>query len=618
MFMPGMSTLRHATISLSALAILSLSAYGQPVAAPAPQSTTTTTTTTHLSAPAGLNTDTNSQPDGSATAGRSETDVRIRQGGGSLAAAMANFSVRTGLEIHSNANAQVVVRTVRPETPSARAGIEPGDIITQVDRHEIVTIDGFQKLILRWPSQPAFYLTLQRRDQSFRAPLGRQLTLMGMSVFPDRADRPVVVDLEPSSPAAFAGFRVGDVIRGFGHRMAATMDRLFDFGIPFIRGARAGEGLPFEVVREGKIVQLSVTRPADAELPPLTPEQERHLRHLETASDVEPPRHVISQTTTTMTRTIDPFGNVVVGATVPPVVPAMPPVVPGAVPGTVTQTVPFNAAVTQSTGTATVMGIDNLGLALPTGNAPGVGGPPPAAAFVPVQDASAAVAVLYGSPSNVLQQTLAPNLRSTTVATVTGTTPGLNAGVVGFVQIQMVVPPTGVNPPALGPNAPAAPPQSVVSARLTGIPAGNYTLAVHQCGDCGDAAGASPGPVAIALGNVVVDANGVGLLRPQTINHAPQAFLGRVVSLIPAGVLPPALPPGPPPATPQAGVAAEASLVACGVFGVSNPRRRLIADTIPADGVGFRGTTVPTGAPAPAPVFAPQSAAPPAASQPVP
>jgi len=105
-------------------------------------------------------------------------------------------------------------------------------------------------------------------------------------------------------------------------------------------------------------------------------------------------------------------------------------------------------------------------------------------------------------------------------------------------------------------------------------------------------------------------------MRPQTINYSPQAVLGRVVSLVPAGILPPALPPGQPQPTPPAGFQANASLVACGVFGVANPRRAMIADTLPPAGVP--GSMVTTGAPAPAPPapvpysppVAPQAAAP--------
>ncbi len=608
------AALCRSAMSISALAAFSCVTYGQ---APAPTSTTVTTTTSRMSAPATLNTNTNSQPDLSAWSGHPDTDIRIKAGAGGLNVAMANFSVRTGLEVRPNQNTQVIVQSVRPDTSAARAGVEPGDIISKIDGKEVATFDALHRLLLRRPTQPAFLLTLQRGDQSFRVPLGRQLTLLGMTLFPDQADRPVVTEIDPSSPAAFAGFQIGDVIVGFNRQMTSTMDRMLDWGIPYIRTVPVGQGLAFQVARDGKMYAFSVTRPADADLPVLTPDQERHLRRRAMGTNEPAPRHVISQTTTSMTQTVNP----VVGAVVPPATAVVPAAVPVGVAGGVPQSVPYNTAVTQTGATSSIVAADELGLGLPTGNVAGVGAAPSQSeSFGPLHHINAAVAVLYGKPSNMVQQTLMPTQNAATASTVTATTPGMNAGVVGFVQIQLTAPPTPVTPPRRSNpsdrNAPPATtaPQSLVSARVTGVPSGVYTLAVNEYGDCGDAAGASAGPAAITLGTLTVDANGQGRMRPQAIGYSPQAVLGRVVSLVPAGVLPPALPPGQPQPSPPAGVNANASLTACGVFGVSNPRRPLIADTLPAGGVP--GSTVTTGAPAPAPPAPPVPSSPPAAAPP--
>jgi hypothetical protein len=512
---------------------------------------------------------------------------------------MANFSVRTGLEIRANKNAQVVVANVRADTSAARAGIERGDVITSVGSNEVITVEAFQKLISRYPSQPAFFLTLKRGEQSFRAPLGRQVSLMGMTVFPDRADRPVVVDLDRSSPAAYAGFQVGDMIMGFNRQAMPTMDRLVDLGIPFIRSMAVGRGIPVQVVREGKPIQLSITRPADAELPALTPDQERHLRRLAIGVGSEPlERPVIRQTTTTMTRTrgaevVDPAGNTVVEPAVP-----------------------YGGVGPYGAGYApTIVTSDVLGMALPVGSVPGIG--PPASVtsaneFGPVQNANAAVAILYGEPSNAVQQALMPSPQAAAVTTVTASTPGLNAGVVGFVQIQANLANAAV--PSANPAVPT-PPQSFVSARIAGIPAGTYTLVVNQYGDCGDPAGASAGPAALTLGTVVVNANGRGLLQTQTINYPPQAFLGRVVSLVPVG----AVLPGQPQNAPSS-VQANANLVACGVIGLSNPRRAVIGGNMAAAGAGRPAVTTTTAARppiAPAPEVPPNAAPPAGLPQPL-
>jgi membrane-associated protease RseP (regulator of RpoE activity) len=603
-----MSTLRLTTLVTTAFVTLSAVASAQVAA---PQTTTVTTTTSHLSASPDLNTNTNSGPDVTGWSGHPDTDIQIRSRG-KLAVAMANFSVRTGIEIVPNRNAQVVVQSVRPQTPAARAGIEPGDIIAKIDGDEVATISAFQTLIQRRPTKSAYMLSMRRGDQKFRVPLGRQLTLMGMTIFPDAADRPVVAAIDRSSPAEFGGFQVGDIIVGLNHQTTGTMDRMLDFGIPYIRSVATGQGLAFMVGREGKVFQLSITRPADTDLPPLTPGQERHLRRLGMGGvAVEAPRRVIGQSTTTMTTTVAP---IVPGAVVPgPPTAVVPSEVPVGVPGGPPMSLPYNTAVTQTGGAGAIVGFDTLGLGLPTGNVEGVGAPATAAPgpFGPLHDAPAAVAVLYGKPSNMVHQTLMPSPHAPVETAVTATTPGMNAGIVGFVQIQAVAVPTQ-RPVSRDQTSPAgAPAQSIVSARVTGLPTGMYTLAVNQYGDCGDAESASPGAPAITLGTIVVNANGVGHLRPQNVAYTPQDLLGRVATLLPSGAIPAALPPGQPanrPAAAEAPVRPDTASVACGVFGLSNPRRPYLGASMA--GVGVPGTTLTTGAPAPAgPV--PTAAAPP-------
>jgi hypothetical protein len=625
-----MLTLRHATKSLIALAALSLTAYAQqpqpsPGQAPASQSsqvtspTTTTTTTTTTNRPAAspdLNTDTNSQPDITGTSGHPDTDVRIRPGIGTLASAMANFSVRTGLEIRPNTLAQVVVQSVRPETPAARAGVEPGDLITNVNGTEISTISSLQKLITKHPSQGAYFVSFRRGEHDFRVPLGRQLSLMGMTLFPDPADRPIVKAVEQGSPAELAGFRVGDVITGVDRQDTSTMAKLLDFAIPFIRNLSQGQGIPFRVIRGGKPVHFSVTRPADADLPLLTPDQERHLRRLANGDEDrqrrERPRSIKSVRSTTQTSG---------GQTINSANSQQP-----------------NAAGFGAAGMGGFGGVVGDGF----GGVPGVGTTGTGLGATGTQNVNAAVAVLRATPSTLNQQTVNPAQQ--TGNSGAAATAGSGSGVVGFVQVQANIGlngnngmPSNINPAAPGaspmtgntttntgvnpltgnaatstqnPSAAATPTpslpqqqaqpqtkntgvtgfgnntlglggignganatngingttnaangtangttgtngmngtnngvngtgstptQSFVSARLSGLAAGTYTLTVNQFGDCGDIAGAAPGPAVLTLGTVVVSANGQGSLPTQTINFAPQVFVGRTVSLVSAG-----------------------------------------------------------------------------------
>jgi hypothetical protein len=627
-----MSPLRYTAFLLSATAALPLAAYAQQAPPPsstgqaAPQSSTTTTTS--RPAPSGdLNTDTNSQPDVTGTSGHPDTDIKMKSSGG-LAPAMANFSVRTGLEIRPNNMAQVVVQSVRPDSPSARAGVEAGDVITNLNGTEISTIRSFQTLITKHPSQGAYFVSFRRGDRDFRVPLGRQLSLMGMTVFPDPADRPTVKAVERTSPADLAGFRVGDVITGVDRQDTATMAKLLDFAIPFIRNLSQGQGIPFRVIRDGKPVHFSVTRPADADLPLLTPDQERHLRRMADGSEdrARQDRPIVRKTTRT-TRTKQGQMNSVNGQA-------------GGQPNQ------------NMNGLAGAGGFGGVGLGLDGGvGDAGLGGTGTGMNGAS-SNGTAVVAVLRATHTNLTQQTQGANSNSQNGGMANS---GRRGGTVGFVQIQSnvglngnmngAVPGanpltgntttnTGVNPitgngatNTLNPGAAATGPpqaaatqqtgqqqgaqqgqplgqqgqqqqglplgqgatigngindfsnlngtnnggvntgingttngvnginngvngtdgtngvnngtngtgtsnQSFVSAQISGVPAGTYTLTVNQFGDCGDSPGAAPGPSVFTLGTITVGSNGQGSLPNRTINIGPQAFAGRTVSLI--------------------------------------------------------------------------------------
>jgi membrane-associated protease RseP (regulator of RpoE activity) len=663
-----MLTLRHAPILFSALVALPLTAHAQqpgqqsPGQAPASQSSqttaptsTTTTATTTTSRPASsgnINTDTNSQPDMTGTSGHPNTDVRIRPGVGSLTSAMANFSVRTGLEIRPNTMAQVVVQSVRPDSPAARAGVEAGDLITNLNGTEISTIGSLQRLITKQPSQGAFLASFRRGEHNFRVPLGRQLSLMGMTLFPDPADRPIVKIVEPASPAERAGFQVGDVITGVDRQDTATMAKLLDFAIPFMRNILQGQGIPFRVVRDGKPLHFSVTRPADADLPQLTPDQERHLRRL--ANGDEDRARSEQRTMTRKTRTT----RVTQGGQINSVT--------GQLPQQNQNGVGVAGAGMEGAGLGGVGVVGgDFGGGLGTTGTTGTNG-------TASSGATSAVAVLRGTPSG--QQTLNPAQQAGN--STTGATSNARVGVVGFVQIQANIglngnsnTPSNINPSAPGanpstgntttntgvnpvtgnaatstqnPRAAATPTgsqqqaqqqtgttingsngfgnvngtngmngtntgtnngtngntptQSFVSAQLSRLPQGTYTLAVNQFGECGDSAGAAPGPSVLTLGTITVNANGQGGLPTQTINFAPQAFIGRTVSLLAAGgggvVVGPVVGQS---QTANSNVQTTTGIVACGRFTVANQGNSNMGDNQGGLGAGAPSTGIGTG-----------------------
>jgi membrane-associated protease RseP (regulator of RpoE activity) len=430
--------------------------------------------------------------------------------GGDLASAMANFMVRTGLVVTPDAEGQIVVEHIRPESNAAQAGIKTGDIVTSVNGKEANGMRMLQEFLTAHPNKSAFEVGFRRGSHTFSQPLGRQISLIGMTIFPDSADRPVVYSVQPDSPAATAGIRRGDVITAVADRTTDTMAGFMNFSILFVRSLRQGQSMAVRLVRNGNPLTVSVVRPKDSELEPLTPPEQRIL---------DRQAGVLSTTTQEPARPMEP-----------------------------------------------------------------------AAAKTP-RDLTSVVAVLYG-PS-----------QQATVGSVRGT--------VGYVMVQISVPaPQSVNPPGtvtaipqtntsiqptgsiINPNNPSTVPylgppnnaapltagnfNATLTAKLSGLPEGQYALVVGQYGDCADLGAVAMQQVAARVGTIQVHANGEGSLNVP-IAFAPRDFLARVVAVI-APTVPGTGNVAAAQATATTGSTITTGIWGCGIFHLANPRRPLSAD----------------------------------------
>ncbi len=115
-----------------------------------------------------------------------------------------------------------------------------------------------------------------RGNRNFNEPMGRQMSVMGMTIFSDSADRPVVNSVELDSPADKAGIRAGDTITSVGRQTTDTMTQFMNMTLPLVRAIDPGEKVSFQIARNGRMTKVAVRRPKDSELQPLTP-AEQHV-----------------------------------------------------------------------------------------------------------------------------------------------------------------------------------------------------------------------------------------------------------------------------------------------------------------------------------------------------
>jgi serine protease Do len=140
-----------------------------------------------------------------------------------------------------------LVAGVTPDSPAAKAGVEPGDVILKFDGKDVTTMRGLPKLVAQTPIGKSVEVEVLRQGQkkTVTAAVGlledgedklepppekpkedkpASSSLMGLSLVPltdeirakfgfdPKVKGVLVTEIDPDSPAASKNIRVGDVI----------------------------------------------------------------------------------------------------------------------------------------------------------------------------------------------------------------------------------------------------------------------------------------------------------------------------------------------------------------------------------------------------------------------
>ncbi|MEW6578611.1 MAG: RIP metalloprotease RseP [Chloroflexota bacterium] len=150
------------------------------------------------------------------------------------------------------ARADVTVYDVQPASAAAEAGLQPGDIITAVNRQEVESADAFNRLIASNLDQ-AVTLQIKRDAETF------ETTLVTTSQTSRTVERVYIDSVERNMPAYDAGFLPEDLIVAVDGIEITSIEQLQDY-----TQAHDREEIVITVLRGSERLDLPVTpRPDD-------------------------------------------------------------------------------------------------------------------------------------------------------------------------------------------------------------------------------------------------------------------------------------------------------------------------------------------------------------------
>jgi regulator of sigma E protease len=172
-----------------------------------------------------------------------------------LALVVMAFVLYQGADVPAFSQQPVVVGTVEADSPAQKAGILPGDHITQVGTVAVETWEEFGLETVTKANRPV-KLTLIRDGKTMEVevvPVAVGKYEEGVTgVIPPL--RPQVASVQPGEPAEAAGLRTGDVILAVNGEKPIVHARVID-----IIRANENKPLQFEIQRDGSTQVLTVT-----------------------------------------------------------------------------------------------------------------------------------------------------------------------------------------------------------------------------------------------------------------------------------------------------------------------------------------------------------------------
>jgi serine protease Do len=175
--------------------------------------------------------------------------------------------MRVGVEVEEPKTGEAALRTVEPNSPALRSGLQPGDVVLKLDKEPIDCAFSFWKHLAKRSAGDTIVFTVKRGAETLRVPVvadpapkpsGEKLaeTKLGLAVraitarVGRRRQAPaeagiLVEKVQTGGPGEETGFQAGDVIVQVAGKRIHTLDELG----AVLEHARGGQELVVVLIR---------------------------------------------------------------------------------------------------------------------------------------------------------------------------------------------------------------------------------------------------------------------------------------------------------------------------------------------------------------------------------
>src|SRR6266481_4870609 len=174
-----------------------------------------------------------------------------------------------GIHVDANPQGRLVIAQVEPDSPAAKAGLQPGDVVRAVAGQEMTNVHILRDLLQSKAPGETLSLALLRKEQPMQLSATLAATSRPLSLTTPRAiigvqigdvkDGVRIEQITSGLPAAGAGLKVGDVILKVDGVIVPSRDKFTNI----MSEKRPGEMVAFVYKRDGKDVEVKVKLAAE-------------------------------------------------------------------------------------------------------------------------------------------------------------------------------------------------------------------------------------------------------------------------------------------------------------------------------------------------------------------